>query len=71
MGARNRVGIGLSYRPARLHRLAEIYSLESILGLLKSKKIRALIGQCRNPIQHENWRKWKDYIKKKDNVFIF
>jgi hypothetical protein len=24
MGARNRVGIGLSYRPARLHRLAEL-----------------------------------------------
>jgi hypothetical protein len=23
LGARNRVGIGLSYRPARLHRLAE------------------------------------------------
>jgi hypothetical protein len=23
-GARNRVGIGLSYRPARLHRLAEL-----------------------------------------------
>jgi hypothetical protein len=23
MGARNQVGIGLSYRPARLHRLAE------------------------------------------------
>ncbi len=23
MGARNRVGIGLSYRPARLHRLGE------------------------------------------------
>jgi hypothetical protein len=23
VGARNRVGIGLSYRPARLHRLAE------------------------------------------------
>jgi hypothetical protein len=36
MGARNRVGTGLSYRPARLHRLAE-----SILGLLKSLKIRA------------------------------
>jgi hypothetical protein len=31
MGARNRVGIGLSYRPARLHRLAE-----SIPLLLKS-----------------------------------
>jgi hypothetical protein len=24
MGARNRVGIGLSYRPAKLHRLAEL-----------------------------------------------
>jgi hypothetical protein len=24
MGARNRVEIGLSYRPARLHRLAEL-----------------------------------------------
>ncbi len=39
MGARNRVGIGLSYRPARLHRLAESISLESIPGLLKSLKI--------------------------------
>jgi hypothetical protein len=37
-GLRNRVGIGfLSYRPARLHRLAEL-----IPGLLKSLKIRAL-----------------------------
>ncbi len=34
MGTRNRVGIGLSYRDARLHRLAE-----SIPGLLKSIKI--------------------------------
>jgi hypothetical protein len=39
MGARNRVGTGLSYRPARLCSLAE--SLESILGLLKSLEIRA------------------------------
>jgi hypothetical protein len=31
MGARNRVGIGLSYRPTRLHRLSE-----SIPGFLKS-----------------------------------
>jgi hypothetical protein len=36
IGARNRVGIGLSYRPARLHSLAEFGSLESILRLLKS-----------------------------------
>ncbi len=44
MGARNRVGIGLSYRPARLHTAQPggIGSLESILGFLKSIKIRAL-----------------------------
>jgi hypothetical protein len=38
MRARNRVVTGLSYRPTRLHRLKE-----SIPGLLKSLKIRALI----------------------------
>ncbi len=41
MRARNRVGIGLSYRPARLHTALRIGSLESIFGLLKSLKIRA------------------------------
>ncbi len=40
VGARNRVGIGLSYRPARLHKAGGIDSLESIpwnqfLGSLK------------------------------------
>jgi hypothetical protein len=34
MGARTRVGIGLLYQPARLHRLAK-----SIPGLLKSLKM--------------------------------
>jgi len=48
MGSRNRVRIGLSNRPARLHRLAEsipwneIDSLESIPGLLNSLNIWAL-----------------------------
>ncbi len=37
-GHRNRLGIGLSYRPPRLHRLAE-----SIPGLLKSLKHLALL----------------------------
>jgi hypothetical protein len=37
MGARNREGIGLLYRPARLHRLAK-----SIPGLLTSLKIPSL-----------------------------
>jgi hypothetical protein len=43
MGARNRVGIGLSCRPARLLHIQPggTGSLESILGLLKSVKIRA------------------------------
>jgi hypothetical protein len=42
MGARYRVGVGLLYRPARLHRLAGIHSLESIPGLHKRLKKRAL-----------------------------
>ncbi len=43
MGARNRVGIGLSYRPARLHNLAELVPWKkSILGLLKSFKQQVL-----------------------------
>jgi hypothetical protein len=37
MGARNRAGIRLSFRPARLHRLAE-----SIPGRLKFLQVRAL-----------------------------
>jgi hypothetical protein len=32
MGARNQVGIGLSYRPARLHRLAEFIPWNRFLG---------------------------------------
>ncbi len=35
MGARNRVGRGLSYRPARLHRMAESYPSNRFLGSLK------------------------------------
>jgi hypothetical protein len=43
LGARNRVGRGLSYRPARLvHRAGGVDSLESILLLLKSLKIRLI-----------------------------
>ncbi len=38
MGARNQVGIELSYRPARLHRLAELVPWSRFLGSLKVKK---------------------------------
>ncbi len=34
-GASNHAGIGLSYRPARLHRLAELISRNRFLGSLK------------------------------------
>jgi hypothetical protein len=44
MGTRHRVGIGLSYRPARLHRLAE-----SIPGLHNRLKIRALYTANESP----------------------
>ncbi len=40
-GARNRIGIGLWYRPARLQRLAEFIPFESIPGLHRRLKIRA------------------------------
>ncbi len=45
MGARNRLGIGLSYRPARLHSLAEFVPWNQFLGSLKSLKIRALFSR--------------------------
>jgi hypothetical protein len=35
MGARNRTGIGLSYRPARLHRMAESISWNRFLVSIK------------------------------------
>ncbi len=38
MGARNRIGIGLSYRPAWLHRLAELIPQNRFLCSLKVKK---------------------------------
>jgi hypothetical protein len=50
MGARNRVGIGLLYRTARLHWMAE-----SIPGLLQSFKISYLtspLGLCSHEITH-------------------
>jgi hypothetical protein len=44
MGASKRLGMGLSYRPARLHRLAE-----SIPGLLRSLQKQSLAGWYDNP----------------------
>jgi hypothetical protein len=38
IGARNRVGIGLSHRPDRLQRLAELVPLNRFLGSIKVEK---------------------------------
>ena len=38
MGARHRVGIGLSYRPARLHRLTEFIPWNRFLGSINVLK---------------------------------
>jgi hypothetical protein len=35
MGVRNRIGIGLSYRPARLHSLADLFPWNRFLGSLE------------------------------------
>jgi hypothetical protein len=47
MGARNRIyiGIGMSYRPARLHRLAELITWNQFLGSIKVKKYRLRDGR--------------------------
>ena len=44
MGAKNRVGIGLSTGPRKATKAGGINSLESIPGLLKSFKIPSLIS---------------------------
>jgi hypothetical protein len=38
MGARHRIGIGLSYRPARLHRLAKFIPWNRFLGSINVLK---------------------------------
>ncbi len=44
MGTGNRVGIGLSYRPARLHSLGELVPWNQFLGSLKVQKIGLLLN---------------------------
>jgi hypothetical protein len=52
MGARNQVGIGYCYRARQATHPGGIGSLEWILGLLKSLKIRALeAGRFHDPVQ--------------------
>jgi hypothetical protein len=49
MGARNRGGIGLSYRPARLHRLAEFIPWNRFPGPINVLKY-GVAGRYNNPI---------------------
>ncbi len=50
MEARNREGIGLSYRPARRHRLAELIPWNRFLGSLKVSKF----GLCMSVASIQN-----------------
>ena len=60
--ARNRVGIGLWYRPARLHRLAQLVPWNRFLGSLKVKKfglwsVKHKLDQ--HPVIHTyQWVRW-------------
>jgi hypothetical protein len=59
VGVRNRVGIGLSYRPARLHRLAELNPWNRFLDSLKSLEIRALHEEAELQLYiGEKMREW-------------
>jgi hypothetical protein len=49
MGARNRLGIGLSYWPSRLHRLAELILWKRSLGFITVHKIG--LWTLGNPVQ--------------------
>jgi hypothetical protein len=50
MGARNRVGVGLSYLPAELNRLAETIPWNRFLGVLKLKKYYTHLIQAVNRV---------------------
>ncbi len=53
-GARNQVGIGLLYRPARLHMLAEFIPWNPFLGSINHKRLK---------IQAQMYRKTIAYLK--------
>jgi hypothetical protein len=50
MGARNRVGIGLSYRPAMLHRLTEVIPWNLFLGFMNIEKYGLLLDRLAESI---------------------
>jgi hypothetical protein len=51
MGARNRVGIGLSFRPARLNRRVELIPWNRFLGSINVLKVRALYRISNNALK--------------------
>jgi hypothetical protein len=71
MGTRNRLGIGLSCRPARLRRLSELIdSVESISEFLKRLKIRVQEGGREGPrVKSNPALKTNILIKVAGNIF--
>ncbi len=64
MWARNRVGIRLSYRPARLHRLGESIPWNQIPGLLKCFKIPSLEKKPSSICLLCGYLTWLPYLKR-------
>ncbi len=66
MAARNRVGIGLSYRPARLHRLAEF------LGSINVKKyvLRLATSKFAQYFTAHTYSSLSDQLRKVGNIFL-
>jgi hypothetical protein len=54
MGARNQVGIGFSYLPARLHRLAESLPWNRFLGFIEVSEYR--LGMLTPPVHINNFK---------------
>jgi hypothetical protein len=65
-GARNRRGIGLSYRPARLHRLAEFIPWNRFLGSINVLKYglwtQLALSAGSEFFTNENWIYIQEYI---------
>jgi hypothetical protein len=66
MGARNREGIGLSYRLARLHRLAGRYNISVPTRFLAPIDCSKMPGLVYSSLQRTNTENWKKIFKEKE-----
>ncbi len=65
MGARNRVGIGLTYRPARLHGLAEFIPWNRFLGSIMLKNAGSV------KLDINSFFSWNFFSSENDSFTVF